>query len=453
MRVFCFFTSIALAICLVLSPAWAQRAGGANPAKPSPTPPPPRVGLLIGVAIITRDGADSDAEQLRQSIDAYSPAYGAWVVGSKNCDLAKCDIGSAAILLRMTKASDGTYGLSAFNLSAGAVIGATSELKNLTAASLTPAVLAPLLGTPYFDGTTPTVQSGFSAEIQLVPENANPGIDPAILREMLARRGLTAEISQYTSVQVSSGSGSVCSQGQRYLTYYAQEVSEKRDVLLDTRVGTNVAGTLYDCVAQRSLSFAGEDKSWITTSAKALPEWAAVIKFMFFAKNNWGSYTGNLATASLLVDRDPTAAGITQNTGQLAAQRAIDTLCGRLAIMAKIDGGAAGAVIEDNPFYTPWAVRVTPVAHLHVEAIQPAGGAAEKVAASGVAGSASQAGSNPLNIALFSAKYPPALQCNPPGDPRDANGNLLHKLPPAVTPDQALLDRKVIHGPPRRSRS
>lgn len=462
-------TAMVAGICMAFASETTASLARRPAPDPTATPISKRTGLLIGVVILPPDSSDKgeikDLENLRDAIHAYSPAYGAWVNGSNDCQLEKCLLESAGIVIRARKDPKGVYSFTSVDLDHGTMIGTLTGETADALAKLGSQDLVRLLGTPSFDGKSLTVSNGFQQYLQLVPAPESDSIPEysTIMAELLARRGITAVRSAFTSAQLGSApSSTICSQGERYLVYSIRVTSDTKVFTGFTRIGANTNAYIADCVTHTTIPFAGEDVTAMPTTNNSLAKWAAILS-LFIPKFHLMAFTTGAATISGFVDVPASSAvAVQNNTAVLALQRAVDRMCDELNLIDRYHSGdmspptpapSPPVTIAQLSGFTPFSLPTasppptpgptpTPApeksgSHFFKAKVKTTGGTTpeNKPATTAASGTAS-ASTNPLDLTSFVGPWPPPLKCNAP---TDANKLHVPALPPY--PSQPLFDR------------
>ena len=418
----------AVLLCIVL--------GQGNVARASPA--------VLKIAIIPTSKASStfaDLAPLADRLNAAMP-FGAWVVGSGKCPLTdQCDPLSAAAFIWATKQSDNTYTLSA-NLVQGGTLGTLTHILDFS--KISDQDIASLLGTPTFEGGKLSLAArGYSTIVQIIQEtNTTNDFDyTGALKELLARRGLTAERSAYSGVNLGAvNTPAACTQGQRYLIFSVTPSSNAKFLSGHTRLGAKVAAYMDDCVSMTSIPFAGENAMSVPSTSATLASFSTFLAFLI-PHFSWT----NIAQADLafakIVDVDPTSDIVQRDVAATALMRAVDRMCDELYVIEKWrEHGVLPSSLPtpppdfsslmNMPGFTPFSLPPLELAPSPppTEAgrpslpayppppLPPGTGTAQTA---GTAGQGSSMPFNPLTAALSS--YAPPLMCNPSGSP-----NVLH---------------------------
>ena len=428
---------------------------------------PTSSGQLIKVAVIPPTGEDATKSPLGSMADVINkdfPLYSVWVVGSGYCPLPtgqQCSPVDATLLIRA--ASTGTqshYNLTAIDIVDGGVIANVKDL-DLSAAPRDSDV-AVLLGTPTIVGGTIVLNKGYQQYLQIVQApTGNKDVDYApVIAELLARRGVTAVRSSFTSAQLGSSPGSViCTSGERYFVYSVNMTSNSNFITGESRVGASAGAFIADCATRTTIPFGGQDAVWVPTTSASLAAYVTLLSFGFPHWLKWTSVTQGALSFSKIVDVDPTSYIIRDDVATVALERGVDQMCQRLDIVAQLreQGGVPSGfpppkAVKDlvgfdqfTPFSFPTpSPPLAPSTRVTVKFVKPkptktpkppGGGTSRENPANQPAntpGGNQSAGatSNPLDLTSFVGPSPPPLQCNP-----TKPTTVLALPPPSPTPD------------------
>lgn len=415
---------------------------------------PASTGILVKVAVIPPKGEDATKSPLGSMADVINkdfPLYSVWVVGSRYCPLPtgqQCQPVDATLLIRA--APTGTqshYNLTAIDIIDGGVIANVKDL-DLSAAPKDSDV-AVLLGTPTISGGNVVLNRGYQQYLQIVQApTLNKDVDYApVIAELLARRGVTAVRSSFTSAQLGSSPGSViCANGERYFVYSVSMTSNSNFITGESRVGASAGAFIADCATRTTIPFGGQDAAWLPTTSASLAAYVTLLSLGFPHWLKWTSVTQGALAFSKIVDVDPTSYIIRDDVATVALERGIDQMCQRLDIVAQLrqQGGVppgfpaprtVGNLVgldQFTPFSFPTpspplaASGRTPAQMAVLTSAKPTkppkppqhGGAKPEnptnPAANPPTGAQSATtSSNPLDLTSFVGPSPPPLQCNP----------------------------------------
>ncbi len=428
---------------------------------------PASTGILVKVAVIPPKGEDATKSPLGSMADVINkdfPLYSVWVVGSGYCPLPtgqQCSPVDATVLIRA--APTGTqshYNLTAIDIVDGGVIANVKDLD----LSVTPkdSDVTVLLGTPTIVGNTIVLNRGYQQYLQIVQApTSNKDVDYApVIAELLARRGVTAVRSSFTSAQLGSSPGSViCANGERYFVYSISMTSNSNFITGESRVGAQAGAFIADCFTRTTIPFGGQDAAWLPTTGASLAAYVTLLSLGFPHWLKWTSVTQGALAFSKIVDVDPTSYIIRDDVATVALERGVDQMCQRLDIVAQLreQGGVPSGYPTPKPVsqlvgfdqFTPFAfptpspplarsaqVTVKVVNLKPTKPPKPPGGGEQSREQGGAKPGGSTSGtqsattsSNPLDLTSFVGPSPPPLQCNP-----TKPTTVLAMPPPSPTP-------------------
>ncbi|HEY6325067.1 MAG TPA: hypothetical protein VIW73_00945 [Candidatus Cybelea sp.] len=435
---------------------------------------PASTGILVKIAIIPPKGEDAKKSPLGTMADVINkdfPLYSVWVVGSGYCPLPtgqQCSPVDATVLIRaMPAGTQSHYDLTAIDIVDGGVIANVKDVD----LSGTPkdSDVSPLLGTPAVVGNAIVLNRGYQQYLQIVQApTSNKDVDYApVIAELLARRGVTAVRSSFTSAQLGSSPGSViCSSGERYFVYSVSMTSNSNFITGESRVGASAGAFIADCASRTTIPFGGQDAVWLPTTSASLAAYVTLLSLGFPHWLKWTSITQGALAFSKIVDVDPTSYIIRDDVATVALQRGIDQMCQRLDIVAQLreQGGFPSGFPPPKPVkelvgfdqFTPFSFPtpsppLAKSAQVTVKLVTPkptkspkpprhgtqpltranpggATGGNQGAATSGT--QSATASSNPLDLTSFVGPSPPPLQCNP-----TKPTTVLALPPPSPTPD------------------
>jgi hypothetical protein len=448
------------------NPAFATSA-------PSTTTRPASAGVLVEVAIVPPKGENATNSPLGGMADVINkdfPLYGVWVIGSGYCPLPKgqqCNPVGATILIRASAATTAShYDLSAIDIVDGGVIANVKDLD----LSGTPkdSDVAVLLGTPTLVGGKVVLNRGYQQYLQIVQApTSNKDVDYApVIAGLLARRGITAVRSSFTSAQLGSSPGSVvCSSGEKYFVYSVTMTSNSNFITGESRVGAQAGAFIADCASLTTIPFGGQDAAFLPTTSASLAAYVTLLSLGFPHWLKWTPVTQGALAFSKIVDVDPTSYIIRDDIATVALERGIDQMCQRLDIVAQLreQGNVPPGFPTPKPAsylvgldqFTPFSFPTPgpklspttqtqphlnilgappskPPAH-HVPRTRPGSPTPGGTAPSGGEQTSAQttgATSNPLDLTSFVGPSPPPLQCNTTN-----NGTVLALPAPTPTPN------------------
>jgi hypothetical protein len=218
-------------------------------------------------------------------------------------------------------------------LSKDDVLGSSGVRKTaLQLLNVTPDRLTPLLGAPtILDGKLALVP-GYQPYIQLVPTLANAN-DPtyfSVFQNLLARRGLPAEPSQFNAGAVTSAStplDAICGLGQRYLVYSLNIDQIPMTQNFSTRLEAHANGRLYDC-NDFTVTPVGIDKNThVITSKGSLASIAAILATVFTKSPGFAKSITVATLASDFIDTKPDSQTVRDQLSESALRMLVDRLC------------------------------------------------------------------------------------------------------------------------------
>lgn len=425
---------------------------------------PASAGVLIKVAVIPPAGEDATKSPLGGLADLVNkdfPLYAVWVVGSRYCPLPtgeQCNPIDATILIRAASASTAQhYDLTAIDIVDGGVI---ASVKDLDLSSLNDSDVAALLGTPTVAGGKIVLNRGYQQYLQIVQApTGNKDVDYApVIAELLARRGVTAVRSNFTSAQLGSAPGSViCTSGEKYFVYSVSMTSNSNFITGQSRVDASAGAFIADCASMTTIPFGGQDAAFLPTTSASLAAYVTLLSLGFPHWLKWTSVTQGALAFSKIVDVDPTSYIIRDDVATVALERGIDQMCQRLDIVAQLreqgnvpNGFPPPRKVSDlvgfdqfTPFSFPTpGPNLPPAPGVQLRLIKPPPKPGpthgpkippeEQPANPGNGAKTSGAASNPLDLTSFVGPSPPPLQCNTT-NPR----TVLAMPPPSPTPSPA----------------
>ena len=198
--------------------------------------------------------------------------------------------------------------------------------------NITPDRLTPLLGAPtILDGKLALVP-GYQPYIQLVPTLANAN-DPTyfgVFQNLLARRGLPAEPSQFNAGAVTSAStplDAICGLGQRYLVYSLNIDQIPMTQNFSTRLEAHANGRLYDC-NDFTVTPVGIDKNThVITSKGSLASIVAILTAVFTKSPGFAKSITVATLTSDFIDTKPDSQTVRDQLSESALRMLADRLC------------------------------------------------------------------------------------------------------------------------------